>query len=204
MAESINIKETTRTIGENGNLLEEIQTERTIQKEQEPDYIKLYTKIWFDFKQFPAKYRELFLQLAIRMSYCNASNPTKSQIVAVVGDLKDEIMEACGWKTVDPLTKGLKSLCDCGAIRRTRRGCYQINPEFAGKGPWKYNPKLAQGGVKDLITTFRFANGTVETDIYYADEIENCNADEDNVYAAASPSELDVIASMSSDDVEQS
>lgn len=203
-----NIKDTTRTIDGNGTLLEETQRERTVQKDQEPDYIKIYTSMWFDFKQFPAKYRELFLQLAIRMTYCNMANPQRSQIVAVIGDLKDEIMEACGWKTVDPLMKGLKSLCDCGAIKRTRRGCYQINPEFAGKGPWRYNPRLEQGGVKDLITTFRFANGTVETDIYYDDDAYHTDDDDgDQVYAAASQSDLDVIASMSgkksSDDVEQ-
>lgn len=190
------IEETERTINENGTLIEERQKQKTIKKDQEPDYIKIYTRMWFDFKQFPTKYRELFLQLAIRMSYCNAIKPNQSQVVAVIGVIKDEIMEACGWKTVDPLTKGLKSLCDCGAIRRTSRGCYQINPEFAGKGPWRYDPKLERGGVKDLVTTFHFGNGTVETDIFYADE-------DDQVYAAASQSELDVIASMSSDDVEQ-
>lgn len=99
------IEETERTINENGTLIEERQKQKTIKKDQEPDYIKIYTRMWFDFKQFPTKYRELFLQLAIRMSYCNAIKPNQSQVVAVIGVIKDEIMEACGWKTVDPLTK---------------------------------------------------------------------------------------------------
>lgn len=190
---AFNIKDTTRTIDGNGTLIEETQKERTVQKDQEPDYIKLYTRMWFDFKQFPAKYRELFLQLAIRMSYCNAANPNKSQIVAVIGDIRDEIIEACGWKTVSPLRAGLRSLCACGAIKRTNHACYQINPEYAGKGPWRYNPRLNQGGVKDLVTTFRFGNGTVETDIYYDDDVYS--SDNNNLH--------DVIASMSDCDVEQ-
>ncbi len=158
-------------VDQNGNVIKQTTAEKTIRKDQEPDYIKLYTRIWFDFKQFPAKYRELFLQLAIRMSYCNASDPSNSQIIDVMGHTKKEIMAACGWKTVDPMTKGLKSLCDCGAIARIERGTYQINPEFAGRGTWRYDPKLNRGGIKDLITTLRFADGTIDTLITYADDI---------------------------------
>ena len=176
--------------------------EKEIYKDTEPDYIKIYTSVFFEFKQFPTQYKELFLQLAIRMSYCNSMNFDGSQIVYVTGPNKENIMKACGWSSVSSLTKGLKALCNCGAIRRVNRTVYQINPEFAGRGSWRYNSKLDQGGIKDIITQFRFALNKVETQIIF-DDSESDEDEDDQVYVAASQSELDVIASMSSDDVEQ-
>ena len=75
------INDTQTTVDIQGNNIHQTTEERTIQKDQEPDCIK----IWFDFKQLPSRYRELFLQLAIRMSYSDAMRSDRSQIVAVIG-----------------------------------------------------------------------------------------------------------------------
>ena len=40
----------------------------------------------------------------------------------------------------------------------------------ASKGSWKYNPKLANGGVEDLITVFKFKDKSIKTDIIWADD----------------------------------
>lgn len=163
-------------VDENGN--ETIDTyEKTtkIERSLEPDYIKIYTKMWCEFNEIPEKYRQLFLSLAIRMEYCNIENEndvdglSSSQIVSVAWPHTTSIMKECGWETDSPLWKGLRALCDCGAIRKLRRSIYQINPTYAGKGSWKYNPKLEQGGIEDLITTFSFKDKTVDTKIIYQD-----------------------------------
>ena len=175
--------------------------EKEIYKDTEPDYIKIYTAVFFEFKQFPTQYKELFLQLAMRMSYCNSMDFENSQTVYVTGPNKKAIMDACGWSSVSSLTKGLKALCNCGAIRRVNRTVYQINPEFAGRGSWRYNSKLEQGGIKDIIAKFQFARNEVETQIIFDDSESD---EDDQVYVAASESDMNVIASMSDDDVEQS
>lgn len=138
-----------------------------IERCEEPDYIKLYTKMWCEFNNIPEKYRQLFLSLATRMSYCDAQNIEVSQIVTVIEPVSTMIREECGWKTKDALLKGLKCLCECKAIKRINRGVYQINPSYASRGSWKYNPRLQHGGVEDLIATFDFKNKTVDTTITF-------------------------------------
>ena len=154
-----------------GNITRDITKETgKMSINDEPDFIKLYTKMWLEFNAIPAKYRQLFFSLVCRMSYARTSSIEKSQIVVVQKPMTDSILEECGWTTRDPLTKGLKALCDAGAIRKIAKACYQINPSYAGRGEWKYNPRLDRGGVKDLIATFSFADGNVNTNIIYADD----------------------------------
>lgn len=167
-------KETETKTDSQGNITIKT-TEKEIYSETEPDYIKIYTAMFFEFKQFPQQYRELFLQLAMRMSYSNSMKPDKSQIVYVTGPNRDEIMEVCGWKNVCSLSRGLKVLCDCGAIRKINRTVYQINPEFAGRGHWRYNAKLEQGGIKDITAYFKFASNSVDTQIDFIDIDEDGN-----------------------------
>lgn len=190
---AIIVTDTTTNLDKDGNLVDQIIQEKSIQRDQEPDYIKIYTAMFFEFKQFPTQYRELFLQMAMNMTYCNSDDLDNSQLVYVSGHTKKKIMKACGWTNESSLTKGLKKLCDCGAIRRTGKGEYQINPQFAGRGAWRYNNKLKQGGIKDLIANFQFATGSVQTAFIYADE-EEYDTPEQVTYVAATKS---------SDDVEQ-
>ena len=146
--------------------------EMTVKKErsEEPDYIKLYTRMWCEFNEIPLSYRTLFLSLVSRMSYCNRNDLENSQLVNTGKPWSKSIMEECGWKSSDSLMKGLKTLCDCNAIRKVGRGVYQINPSYAGRGTWKYNPRLNGGGIEDLVATFNFKDKTADTHIVWADD----------------------------------
>lgn len=146
-----------------------LEKTKNIQRSEEPDYIKLYTNMWCEFNQIPDAYRDLFFQLAIRMTYCDAKDLPHSQLVNTAKPWGDAIMTALGWKR-SMYQRGLNALCQCNAIRKISRGVYQINPAYAGKGEWKYNPRLARGGIEDLVATFSFADGTVETKIHWADD----------------------------------
>lgn len=173
MANNKIIRETNirETVDSEGNIIESTKSEvtRNVAKSDEPDYIKLYTKMWCEFNNIPSTYRELFLQLVTRMSYCNAQDLANSQIVYTGKPVSDVIMASLNWKKA-MYQRGLKALTDCGAIKKINRGVYQINPSYAGKGEWRYNPKYDRGGVEDLIATFNFKQGTVNTKIIWADD----------------------------------
>lgn len=154
-----------------GNVIEQQKTtsESTVNigRNNEPDYIKLYTKMWCEFNQIPDTYRNLFMELVARMSYCNSADLPHSQLVNTGKPWSDSIMQALGWKKA-MYQRGLKELCVCGAIKQISRGVYQVNPSYAAKGEWKYNPRLERGGVEDLVATFNFKDGTVDTKITWA------------------------------------
>ena len=170
MTKIISKQEKTTTIFPDGN--EEttiLETTTSFQKNNEPDYIKLYTKMWCEFNQIPVTYQELFLQLVIRMSYCNSSDLENSQLVNTGKPWSTSIMKTLNWKERMYL-RGLKELCNCGAIKKVGKGVYQINPNYAGKGEWKYNPRLNRGGIEDLVAIFRFKDNTVEAKMIWADD----------------------------------
>ncbi len=167
-------KEITTIIDEDRNISSSSkETTKKLDRNSEPDYIKLYTRMWCEFNSIPNAYRELFIQLVIRMSYCNSQDIKNAQIVNTGKPWSDEIMKNLNWKQ-SMYNTGLKELCKCNAIKRVARGVYQINPEYASRGEWKYNPKLTRGGVEDLIAQFNFKSGKVNTKIIWAnDEKDN-------------------------------
>jgi hypothetical protein len=163
-------KETQRFIDEDGNVQESTkESTLKIEKSKEPDYIKLYTRVWCEFNQIPTQWRTLFLELVSRMTYCNSEDLSKSQLVCTGKPFSDDISNALGIG-IRQYQKGIKCLCDCNAIKKVSRGVYQINPTYAGRGEWKYNPKFHRGGVEDLVATFNFKTGEVDTRIIWADD----------------------------------
>lgn len=140
-----------------------------IQRNNEPDYIKIYTKMWCEFNDVPEAYRQLFFSLIVRMSYCNSHDQEMGQLVYTGVPWRDAIMQECGWTARDSLMKGLKALCNCGAIRKISRGVYQINPSYAGKGEWQYNPRLNRGGIEDLVAKFKFSEKEVEAEFVWSE-----------------------------------
>lgn len=163
------------TVTENGKKIKEEKSERTWTTERtgEPDFIKLYTEAWPPKKSIPNKddspagkkaaagkdtaqqtlpsvYRFLLVVLAARMSYCDSDDLQHSQLVMTGEPYRDDIMEIMGWGNRDSLQKGLRVLCECNAIRKVSRGCYQVNPRYAAKGQWIYNPRIPQSNVKGL------------------------------------------------------
>lgn len=163
-------KETQTFIDENGQTKTTIkETTKKTEYSGEPDYIKLYTNVWCEFNEIPVQWRPLFLELTTRMSYADSTDIEHSQIVATGGITKISICKALNWKP-NMYQKGLQALRKTGAIKQIMKGFYQINPNYAGRGEWKYNPRLKRGGVEDLKATFDFKNGTVETKIVWADD----------------------------------
>lgn len=160
-------------------------TEETLSyiKSEEPEYIKLYTDMWCKFNNIPVKYHRLFFALVSRMTYANLGSPTGGQIVHTIGTNAKEIMEVCEWTHKDSLYKGLQTLCNCNAIKKLSRGEYQINPQYAGKGPWKYNKNLNQGGIADLIAKFSFKDKNVQTQIIWASDDPDEIGDSERVIA---------------------
>lgn len=175
MANNKYLKKTETVIREDadGNVTSStVETTTNIQRNDEPDYIKLYTKMWCEFNDIPMAYRELFLQLVTRMTYCNSADLGNSQLVNTGKPWSDSIMTALGWKK-SMYMKGLSELCKHNAIRKVGRGVYQINPQYAGRGEWKYNPRLERGGVEDLVAKFNFKDKSVDTEIVWADDGED-------------------------------
>jgi hypothetical protein len=156
--------------------------ETTVSREQEPDYIKIYTKMWCEFNAIPVNCRELFFQLAIRMTYCSSDDINRSQIVCVGKIFRDDIKRACGWATDNTFYDAMRTLCKCNAIHKIAPSYYQINPSYAGKGQWKYNPKTKQGGIKDLVAIFDFANGSVDTNIVFEHNEGSSIGEDDSNY----------------------
>lgn len=166
----ISAKDTQTIIDENG--VERSTTKETttkVERSTEPDYIKIYTKMWCEFNQIPLAYRDLFFELICNMTYCNASDLQHSQLVYTGRPWSDCIMQRLGWKRA-MYQRGLAELCQCKAIKKISRGVYQINPSYAGRGEWKYNPRLQRGGIENLVATFNYAAGTVQTTMTWADD----------------------------------
>lgn len=164
-------KEVKTQIDEEGNEISTIiEKTHRIESNTEPDYIKLYTNMWCEFNNIPVAYRALFLAMVTMMSYADRNDLEHSQIVPIIKPYGDKICKQLGWTSKDSLMKGLKVLCNCKAIRKVARGVYQINPSYAGKGEWKYNPKLQRGGVIDLVASFNFKEKSVDTKIVWEDD----------------------------------
>lgn len=178
------------TDAEGNQKVSETTTTIKASRVDEPDYIKLYTNMWCEFKNIPKAYRTLFFSLVTKMSYCNLkkndmdeNDIATSQIVNTGKPWSEQIIRECGWSTkigTDgrmkgqiSLDKGLASLCKHHAIRRVGRGVYQINPTYAGKGEWKYNPSTKHGGITNLIATFDFVNDDVKTKVEFTDDGDN-------------------------------
>lgn len=162
------------------------RTIRAIHGNEEPDFIKLYTRMWCDFNCIPEKWRGLFMALVCRMSYANLNDSGGGQTVCTIGSIGASIVTECGWKNKDTLYRGLQALCECNAIKKINRGEYQINPNYAGKGPWRYNAKEERGGVENLIAKFSFADKTVDTQIVWVSSDEDEIGAEDSVIATKS------------------
>ena len=178
MSKVISKQEIVSTVDADGNIKTTTkETTTKIESVNEPDYIKLYTRMWCEFNEIPTSYRQLFFELVTRMSYCNARDLKRSQLVNTGKPWCDDIMQSLGWKQ-RMYQKGLKALCECGAIRQISRGVYQINPNYAGRGEWKYNPRLERGGVEDLVATFNFKNRTVSTQIVWGDNGQDTELNE--------------------------
>lgn len=65
-----------------------------------------------------------------RMGYASAG-----QVVNLSREVKLEIAESVGG-SIRTVERSIRELVDGGILRRQRRGVYQVNPYFFGKGSW--------------------------------------------------------------------
>lgn len=91
-------------------------------------YIGLNIKKWMYDNEIPVLHRPLFLELAVRMSPLPIAK--LDNIVRIAGIEGDVICDALGWSQKSSLMKGLRALCDCGAIRRVSKGVYQVSDKY--------------------------------------------------------------------------
>lgn len=173
MGKTVVQKSTTKeTKDKNGNtaITDFTETIRYIYN-SEPEYIKLYIKKIINDNRIPKRLFPLFIELAIRMTYCDASNMEASQTVNAGGLTKQAICERWEWKP-NTYQKMLRELCDCGAIYKTKaQGWYQINPEYASRGFWIYKPKSDCGGIDEFTRFYKMreAGKNIKTEIKFAD-----------------------------------
>jgi len=195
-------KESTNTetiLDSTGNIVTQKETKKTtkITRNAEPDYIKIYTEVWSAVNEIPIPDRELFLQLVVRMTYCNADKLEGAQLVNTGKPYSNDINNSLGWKPgSSTLNNGLCRLVKCGAIRRIAKSVYQINPNYAGRGEWRYNPSLKRGGVEKLKASFTLSpkGNTFKSKIVWADDgAENKLNEMYRIGLGAKPSEETVL-----------
>lgn len=95
--------------------------------------IILNAHTWIHDNKIPVQWRALFLELACRMNERALPFPADRQIVLTSALWREPVMKALGWdvNSRSRFQKGLKALCECGAIRRVSQGVYEINPQYA-------------------------------------------------------------------------
>lgn len=102
----------------------------------EASYMTIDTETWTKENEIPPHHRALFICLACHMGRHPSQSPEhkgvgNSQIVIVGPDEKDRICREMGWKCQQSFYKGIKALCDCGAITKIYSGIYEVNPKYA-------------------------------------------------------------------------
>lgn len=163
-----------QTYDAGGELVNQEETKSTtkFKKNEEDEYIKIYTKMICVFQNLPAECAPLMLALASSMTYANI-NDTEShggQLVGITQLVRENI---CKQLNISKTTffRNIKKLEEANIIRKIggqRSATYQINPEYFGKGLYEYSPQHGYGGIKDLRATFNFSDKKVHTEITYA------------------------------------
>lgn len=186
----LNKQTTKETRYPDGEIKKEVVTETTtsIKRNTEPDYIKIYTNMWCEFNEIPISLRPLMLELVMRMSYADVQDKDGGQIVSTGGYVRDTICEKLKWGE-SMYNQGLAGLVKSGAIRRIKRGFYQVNPHYAGRGEWAFNPRFNRGGVENIIAKFDFKNHAVETKFIHKKSNNNQNINQQVISAVPQESE---------------
>jgi|GEM_PF-5184937 len=144
-------------------------------KNNEPEFIKIYESGYSQLLELTNPiYCSLFMFLATHMTYCDTANHAEhgGQIIYTGKPFSDHIRKKFKWSE-RMLYVGLDVLCKAGALRKIKRGAYQVNPKYAGRGEYKFNAKLERGGIEDLSKSFNVDDGEVKNEIIYADNGES-------------------------------
>lgn len=135
------------------------QAVTTVDREAEPDYVKLYVRAWIEFKEIKGINSSLLAHLLPYVTYAR-----QGQRIILSPILKREIAHELGWAEKTALQRfnnELRKLCAQGVLRNVGENTYAVNPELVGKGSW--------ADIKLLRATFnvigpKAGKVTVETD----------------------------------------
>lgn len=135
------------------------QAVTTIDREAEPDYVKLYVRAWCEFKEIKGVNTTFLAHLLPYMTYAS-----RGQRIYLAPLMKREIASELGWAEKTALNRfnqELRKLVKQGVLKHDGTDAYTVNPELVGKGSWR--------DIKALRATFEVIGPnagkvTVETD----------------------------------------
>lgn len=136
----------------NGNLISRETTTdtKTIKKNEEDTYIKIYTDRLDSLPDgLTNGALRLLLQLTKYVSYADVKDLNGGMLIKLDKQTKEEIQSKLNIGK-SYYYKHIKSLLEFGLLKEINRGCYQLNPFLFGKGYYEYRPTLKQGGIKDI------------------------------------------------------
>ena len=105
----------------------------------EPPFVKLYLKDIMYLSDLSGRYVPLLVSLLKRANFANDKRP---MCVALVPDIKADIMKECGWSSVGTLNNAINDLVNGGLVKRVGRGLIQLNPHLFGVGKWEDIAKI--------------------------------------------------------------
>lgn len=106
---------------------------------QEPPYIKVYLQDIMYLSDLSGRFVALMISLLKRANYADDERP---MCVALVPDIKNDIMKECDWTSVGTLNNAINALINGGLVKRVGRGLIQLNPNLFGIGRWEDIAKI--------------------------------------------------------------
>lgn len=105
-------------------------------------FIRIDTESWQRNNSIPEEYRSFFICLACNMGNIDlydfdADCFDTRQAVIMDRGLAERLCGEMGWPGMARLRKGIRALCDCGAIRRAATGVYEVSKRYASLGARK-------------------------------------------------------------------
>lgn len=105
----------------------------------EPPFVKLYLQDIMYLSDLSGRYVPLLISLLKRADFANSERP---MCVALVPDIKKDIMTEVGWNSLGTLNNAINDLVNGGVIKRVGRGLIQLNPHLFGVGKWEDIAKI--------------------------------------------------------------
>lgn len=120
-------------------------------------YIRIDTESWQRDNKIPEEYRSFFICLACNMGNIDlydfdADCFDTRQAVIMDRGLAERLCGEMGWSGMAQLRRGIRALCDCGAIRRAATGVYEVSKRYASLGARKARKRMgADCGVRSEL-----------------------------------------------------
>lgn len=113
--------------------------------QREPPYVKVYLGDLVSLREMPLYCWPVLLWLLQKAPYA-----TQDPYFEIGKPARAYIAEETGVK-ISSVNHAVADLVKHGAILRARRGLYQLNPQFFGRGEWKEIAKLRESAKRNAI-----------------------------------------------------